>query len=117
METRHAPSVKQGKLAKIIYQDYYSLNLLRNHWHTVAMDLSAKLPKTDKGNQYVMVMMDAFLGWVELAAIPNKSAKEVAQALWKNVYARHGIPKRLLSDQGGEFDNELMKRLASRVGT
>jgi hypothetical protein len=114
---RACPKCQARKTGKNNLSGLLQPQFVAEPWHTVAMDLSAKLPKTEKGNQYVMVMMDSFLGWVELAAIPNKSAKEVAQALWKNIYLRHGIPKRLLSDQGGEFDNELMKRLASRVGT
>jgi transposase InsO family protein len=85
-------------------------------WHTVAIDIFGPLPNSKKGNKYVLVMMDCFIGWVELRAIPDKKQKGVADAIFEEIICRHGVPKRLLSDGGGEFRNKLLMRLSERMG-
>ena len=82
--------------------------------HTLCVDLQGKFPLSF-GNQYVMVVIDCFTRWLILVPIPDKKATTVADALFEHVIIAHSCFKRLLSDQGGEFINRVMKRLCERL--
>lgn len=55
------------------------------------------------GNQYVVVMIEHFSKWIEIAAIPAKTAENV-KAAFIEVLARYGAPAEVLTDQGTEFE-------------
>lgn len=62
------------------------------------------------GNQYILTIMDYFTKWAEAIATPNKSACQVANALFK-LFMRMGIPRVITTDQGSEFNNQLNQQL------
>jgi len=77
----------------------------------VAMDLVGVLPETARGNHYVLIMQDYYTKWVELTAIPNKKAITVAWAMLSSYIAHWGCPENLHSDQGNEFDAEVIQEV------
>lgn len=72
----------------------------------LGMDLVGKVTKTDKGNEYICVIVDYYTKWSEAYPIPNKSAAVVARCII-NFFYRFGAPKRILTDQGREFVNQV----------
>ena len=46
------------------------------------MDLIGPLPKTARGNKYVVTLVDYFSKWPEAAALQDKTAKRVALFLY-----------------------------------
>ena len=58
------------------------------------------------GNVYIITCYDYFTKWPAAAAIPDKSARSVANFLFKLI-TRHGSPAIVQSDQGREFINEV----------
>lgn len=72
----------------------------------IGMDLIGKVVKTEDNNQYIAVMVDYFTKWPEAYPLTSKSAADVAQCIIKFFY-RFGAPKRILTDQGKEFVNEV----------
>ena len=74
----------------------------------LAMDLLA-MPESAAGNKYAMVVVDHFSRYVIVVPLPDKRSATVAAALLQRVVLIHGAPKELLSDQGGEFDSEVME--------
>ena len=81
----------------------------------LGIDLIA-MPESSYGNKYAMVVMDHFSRYATVVAIQDKTAVTVARMLTRHVILIHGPPSTLLSDQGGEFDNALMRELASVFG-
>ena len=81
-----------------------------------AMDIMGPLPVTAQGNQYILVMSDHYTKWVEAAPIPNQRAETVAQEFVKEVISRHGVPEKILTDQGGNFESDLMKKVFEVMG-
>lgn len=75
-------------------------------WELVGIDLTGPLPKTKDGFQYILTATDYFSKWVEAFPLRTKTASEVARSICAIIY-RHGCPKRILSDQGREFVNEV----------
>ena len=65
--------------------------------------------------RYIITCTDYFTKWVEAMPIPTKEAKGVANFLY-SLFCRHGVPKRIQSDQGREFVNSLTNHLFKSTG-
>ena len=74
----------------------------------VAMDILGPLPETDRGNRYVLVVGDYFTKWIEAYPLPNQEANTIARVLVEQFICRYGVPKELHSDQGRNFESNLM---------
>jgi transposase InsO family protein len=81
----------------------------------VSVDL-IKLPKSVSGNEYIAVFIDVFTGWPEAVAIPDKNATTIVRVMKDYIFARHGIPAALLSDEGSEFFNRLVTETCKLYG-
>lgn len=64
----------------------------------VAIDMVGPLPKTKRGNQYILVMCDYATKYPEAIPLRSKDAEVVAEAMME-VFTRLGVPKEILSDQ------------------
>ena len=64
---------------------------------------------------FILTATDYFTKWSEAIPIPDKQATTVATALANNVFCRLGCPLEILSDQGPEFDNQLLKSICTRL--
>ncbi|CAB4001799.1 Transposon Ty3-G Gag-Pol poly [Paramuricea clavata] len=69
------------------------------------MDILGPLPTTAREHQYVLVMSDHFTKWVEAVPMADQKAETVARAFIDNVVSRHGVPVKLLTDQGRNFES------------
>jgi transposase InsO family protein len=85
-------------------------------FEVVGIDILGPLPRTQSGNRYVVVMVDRFSRWTELAAVPDITASTVADVFVDRIILRHGCPAQLLSDRGSQFLSALFKRLTQRLG-
>ena len=83
--------------------------------HRIHVDLFGPLKVTEGGKKYVCVITDAFSKYVELAAIPDKSAKTVARTIMDNWVCRFSTPKEIVTDGGKEFANELLNSLCAEL--
>ncbi len=77
----------------------------------VATDIVGPFPESSKGNSYILVASDYFTRWVEAYAIPNQEATTVATKLIDEMFCRFGIPARLHSDQGRQFESEVVQEV------
>lgn len=78
------------------------------------MDLTGKLPKTEDGNEYVMVAKDFQSKFVWLFPLKDKRVKDkrektIAGVLVQQIYKVFGPPEMLVSDRGREFRNKTDK--------
>lgn len=80
-----------------------------------AVDIKGPLPITGQGNRYILVCTDLFTKWVELYPIPDQQAKTIADKLI-DLISRFSIPKEILSDQGANFQSQLLAELTSFFG-
>ncbi|ROT81239.1 retrotransposon protein, putative, Ty3-gypsy subclass [Penaeus vannamei] len=72
----------------------------------VSMDILSGFTSTENRNRYLLVMIDSFSRYTELAPIPDKSAQTVARAFLSHVICRPGAPEQLMCDNGTEFTNQ-----------
>lgn len=80
----------------------------------IGMDLIGKLVKTQKGDQYICVIIDYCTRWANAYPIPTKSAVDVTKCILKFIY-QFDVPKRILTDQGREFVNNVSCLISSEL--
>ena len=68
------------------------------------------------GYEYRLVISDHFTRFVQAYPATKKSAKKAAEKLWNDFIMRYGIPEKLLSDSGREFENELLQGMSKLCG-
>ena len=79
----------------------------------VTIDLLTNLSTTPRGHKHILVCMDTLTRFVELIPVKTKTAEENAVAFHDNFVLRYSAPEVLISDNGLEFVNQLMKKLCS----
>ena len=80
-----------------------------------AMDFSGPWPASREGNQYILVVQDYYTKWLELWALPDRKATTVAKCL-VGFMQRYGGIQKLHSDQGREFESNLIKEVCAHWG-
>ena len=81
-----------------------------------AMDYMGPLPETARGNRHILVMTDHFSKWCEAFATKDQKASTVANILLHKVFSRFGPPTVLHSDQGANFESNLIHELCDLMG-
>ncbi len=59
----------------------------------------------------VLVVTDHFTKLAHTFYCPDQTAKQVAQRLWDNFFCYYGFPERIHSNQGANFESELIAAL------
>jgi len=85
-------------------------------FETLSMDITGPHPRSRNGNEYILTVMDSFSKFAEAIPIRSHTATVVARRLVDHVFSRYGVPIRLLSDQGPEFESALMAELCRAYG-
>jgi hypothetical protein len=75
-------------------------------FHRIALDTTSPLLETKVGNKYILVAMDHYSKWCEATALANHGAKTAARFLEDELICRYGVPRFVLTDNGGEWDAE-----------
>ena len=80
-------------------------------WERIAMDIVGPLPVTEEGNRYLLVVSDYFTKWPEAFALKDHKAETIASKLVDDVICRHGVPRVIHTDQGRDFESNLIKNM------
>jgi hypothetical protein len=82
----------------------------------VALDI-AILSKTDRGNSYVLVVVDYFTKWLCIVPMPDQTAETCATAFVTEFVCNFGVPQQLHSDQGRQWESALWIEMCKRLHT
>ena len=77
----------------------------------IAVDILGEFPMTENGNKYILVIGDYFTKWKECFPMPNMEAVTVARILVNEIVSRFGVPEKIHSDQGAQFESNLFSEL------
>lgn len=80
----------------------------REPWDLIGIDLMGPFPQTPRGCKYILTATCLFSKWVEAEPIMDKSSESVFEVLL-NIFERWGLPRRIITDQGKEFNNQVSK--------
>ena len=81
-----------------------------------AMDYMGPLPETSRGNKHVLVVMDHFIKWCEAFPTKDQNARTVANIFVSKIFSRFGPPVAIHSDQGSNFESNLIHEVCNIMG-
>ena len=81
----------------------------------VHIDFVGPLPKTKRGNEYILMMVDQFTKWIECVPLPSQTADVTDKAAVDEFFCRFGNPFELFSDQGQNFDSQLFAEVCKTL--
>ncbi|XP_021749718.1 uncharacterized protein LOC110715445 [Chenopodium quinoa] len=65
------------------------------------------------GRKFLLVAIDYFTKGIEAEPVAKITAAEVKKYIWKNIFARFGLPMAMVFDHGSQFDCKPVKELLS----
>lgn len=80
-------------------------------WEMLSLDVTGPHTVSRQGFRFILTMQDHFSKWAEAVPIRRHTAPIVARILFENVIMRYGAPRRILTDQGPEFESSMLAEL------
>ena len=121
MKTDVSNYVKQCKLCQ--KQKILPVKYVSGHFSApmapmefISMDLIGDFTSSSKGNKYALTVICMLTGYTFCIPIPSKKASDVITAYIDNVYSKFGGSKKIFSDNGTEFKNQLFEKIAKELG-
>ena len=74
------------------------------------------LERSKGGHEHILVITDHFTRYAQAFPTRNQLAKTTAKILFDNFIVHYGFPARLHSDQGRNFESNVIKKLRSLAG-
>ena len=105
-------TIPKGRVTRVPLE---SMPFIEKLFHRVAVDLIGPLhPVTDKGNRYILTLVDYATRYPEAVALPSIETERVAEAL-VDIFSRVGVPHEMLSDMGAQFISGLMSEVSRLI--
>ena len=93
------------------------LQIPKDTWESVSMDLITQLPLTKKGHDAIVVFVDRLSKMVHVAPTTNEvTAEGIATLLRHHVVRLHGLPSELVTDRDPRFTAKFMRELCQTLG-
>ena len=86
------------------------LPVIEEPFTRIAMDIVGPLPRSSTGNKYILVVCDYATRYPEAIPMRTVDAEHVAEEL-VTMFARVGVPREILTDQGTNFMSKLLAEL------
>lgn len=85
-------------------------------WEVIATDLMGPFPRSTRGNQYILVVMDSFSKFSLVFPLRSATADVVARKIEEDVFLIYGVPRLLLCDNGPQYKSKQFRNLADEYG-
>ncbi|XP_074303229.1 uncharacterized protein LOC141637663 [Silene latifolia] len=98
--------------------EYTPLPISVRPWDDVSMDFIVALPRTQRGKDVIMVVVDRFSKMAHFVAYhKTDDASNVADLYYREIVRLRGIPKTIVSDRDSKFLSYFWNTLWRKVGT
>jgi len=90
------------------------LNVISSPWpfSMWGIDMIGRIePKASNGHRFILVAIDYFTKWVEAASYANVTKQVVVRFIKNNIICRYGVPNKIITDNGTNLNNKMMKEL------
>ena len=95
---------------------YEAMPLPASPMQIIGMDLTGPFARSNRGNQYLLNIIDHCTGWLESYPIPRKTAAWVKRKVEREFIPRHGVPEVVITDRGGEFNDKELQVWYKEMG-
>ena len=79
------------------------------------IDHYGKLPKSDRGNEYILTCRDNFTRFVWLIPVKDTKSDTVVQALEDNIFKYFGLVDAIISDNAKSFTSNVIKDICRKL--
>jgi hypothetical protein len=87
-------------------------------WEEIGMDLVTGLPRTQKRNDSIWVIIDRLTKVAHFILVKTTfGGATLAQIYLKEIVRLHGIPRKIVSDRGTQFTSKFWISLQKAMGT
>jgi len=87
-------------------------------WQSVSLDFITHLPRSQRGNDAILTMVDRMTKMTHLAPCKTTIDSEgTAQLFLNHVWKIHGLPENIVSDRGSVFVGKFFSELLRLIGT
>ncbi|GKV19153.1 hypothetical protein SLEP1_g29446 [Rubroshorea leprosula] len=80
------------------------------------VDLLGPFVKGKGGCIYLVVMVDYFTKWIEAKPLSTTTEKKIEEFLFNSILCRFGIPKRIIADNGSQFQAAALRSFCNDYG-
>jgi transposase InsO family protein len=112
---RQCPRCQEAKLPSRPPRGPVGRILASKPLEILAIDFTLLEPASD-GRKSVLVLTDVFTKFTLAIPTKDQKAQAVAKVLIKEWFLHYGVPLRIHSDQGRNFESELIKELCASYG-
>ncbi|RDY05267.1 Pol polyprotein, partial [Mucuna pruriens] len=71
-------------------------------------------PKDSNGNRFILVAIDYFTKWVEIASYSTMTHSVVVKFIKRDIICRYGLPTHITTDNGTNLNNKMMTELCKQ---
>jgi hypothetical protein len=82
----------------------------------LSVDLVGPFPIGPGKEIMILTIVDVFSRWPVLVPLRSTTADVVAEAIWRHWISIYGVPEKILTDQGPQFEAELFEKLCVSLG-
>ena len=73
-------------------------------------------PRVIENQRWLLIRTDYFTKRVEAEPLANTRDVDAKRFIWRNIVMRFGVPHKLISDNGLQFDNKAFRRYYGELG-